>query len=439
MAGRSTKVSGWNELLGASQSAFSAASFGIFETLVCGWVLAPGRRTITAMICAADPVGRRAHDAYHRFVRCGRWSIDELWRVLVVRLVDLFFKEGVIPLDLDDSLYKKTGRSIEGAGIFRDAVHSTKNRVVHAWGLNLVVITLRVSAPWGRCPIALPVAVRLHKKGGPTTVELACQMMDQLAGWLPGRHFSLCADGAYATLVGKKLPRTVVTSRLRRDAALFEPAPPRTGEPGRPRTKGARLENPTQMSERLEDSEFDKVEYDCRGKTVTALVWSTLALWYCADQKRQVAVVIVRDPDGVCPDDFFVTDDLEASDEEIAARYAGRWAIEVCFREVNECVQDCTSSTSGWSKSRCPSRSTWIRSPLRLLVRTCTACSSPRWTLFNTVCRATPSALAAWPSGSQPSGTCSVTLARSASSRRIRHGASGVSCSPAMKPVLSHL
>jgi hypothetical protein len=31
-------------------------------------VTAPGRRTITAMICAADPEGKRAHDAYHRFV-----------------------------------------------------------------------------------------------------------------------------------------------------------------------------------------------------------------------------------------------------------------------------------------------------------------------------------------------------------------------------------
>jgi hypothetical protein len=365
VSSRSAKARGWNELLGAARGVFGAAGFSIFETLVCGWVLAPGRRTITAMICVADPVGRRAHDAYHRFVRCGRWSIDELWRVLVVRLVDSFCAQGVVPLDLDDTLYKKTGRSIEGAGIFRDAVHSTKNRVVHAWGLNLVVCTLRVSAPWGRCPIALPVAVRLHKKGGPTTVELACQMMDQLAGWLPGRCFSLCADGAYATLIGKKLPRTVVTSRLRRDAALFEPAPPPTGRRGRPRTKGARLETPTQMSERLEDSAFAQVDYDCRGKTVTALVWSTIALWYSVDQKRMLAVVIVRDPDGAYPDDFFVTDDLEASDDEIAARYAGRWAIEICFREVKQGLHaEDPQSWRGEGPERAAALSLWIYSAI---------------------------------------------------------------------------
>ena len=56
-------------LLGEARTCFSAPGFAIFETLVRGWVTAPGRRTITAMICAADPEGRRSHDAYHRFVR----------------------------------------------------------------------------------------------------------------------------------------------------------------------------------------------------------------------------------------------------------------------------------------------------------------------------------------------------------------------------------
>lgn len=54
-------------------------------------------------------------------------------------------------------------------------------------------------------------------------------MLTEIAGWLPERCFHLCADGAYATLAGTGLPRTQITSRMRRDAALFEPAPPRTG------------------------------------------------------------------------------------------------------------------------------------------------------------------------------------------------------------------
>jgi len=27
-----------------------------------------------------DPAGRRAHDAYHRFVRDGAWAMSGLWR-----------------------------------------------------------------------------------------------------------------------------------------------------------------------------------------------------------------------------------------------------------------------------------------------------------------------------------------------------------------------
>jgi hypothetical protein len=158
---------GWADLLGTTRQAFSGGGFGVFTTLMPGWVLAPGRRTITAMIGAADPEGRRAHDAYHRFVRCGRWSAEALWRILVVRLVGSLAPEGAVPLDVDDTLYKKTGRKVDGAGVFRDAVRSTRSRVVYALGLNLVVVTLRVAAPWGGCPLGLPVRGAPAPQGRP--------------------------------------------------------------------------------------------------------------------------------------------------------------------------------------------------------------------------------------------------------------------------------
>ncbi len=338
MTRASAKPGGWTELLGIARCAFGVAGFAVFETLLCGWVLAPGRRTITAMICAGDPVGIRPHDTYHRFVRCARWSLETLWRCLVVHMVATLTPEGPVPVLIDDTLFKKTGRKVSGTGIFRDAVRSTRSKVVYSLGLNLVVATLRVDPPWGGCPIALPVGVRLHKKGGPTTVELAIEICRQLSEWLPERTLEICADGAYATLIGRGLANATVISRMRRDAALYEPAPSRTGRPGRPRERGARLETPEEMSKRLSDDTFDDIEYDCRGKTVRALVWSTRVLWYAVDKKRLVTLTIVRDPSGLCPDDFFVTDDAEATDAEIVARYSGRWAIEVTNREVKQCL-----------------------------------------------------------------------------------------------------
>jgi len=208
--------------------------------------------------------------------------------------------------------------------------------VVYARGLNLVVLTLRVSPPWGGCPLGLPVGVRLHRKDGPTTVELGAAMVRELASWLPDRRFALACDGAYASLCGADLPRTTVTSRLRRDAALYEPAPPRTGKRGRPRSKGDRLPTPPKLAAQLTEQDWTTADIDIRGKTVTRLVWHRDLLWYHVCPNRAVRLVIVRDPDGVEPDDFFVTTDLHADPAETAAHYAGRWSIECTFRDTKQ-------------------------------------------------------------------------------------------------------
>ena len=97
-------------------------------------------------------------------------------------------------------------------------------------------------------PIAIPVNVRLHRKQGPTMPVLAAEMMAELATWLPEASFVLCGDCAYATLAGDHLSRTVVVSRMRRDAALYEVPPPRTGKAGRPRKRGARLPTPAKLA-----------------------------------------------------------------------------------------------------------------------------------------------------------------------------------------------
>lgn len=195
--------------------------------------------------------------------------------------VKAFAPTGVLSLDCDDTLFHKSGRQVAGAGTFRDAVRSTGQRVVYALGLNLVVVTLRVTPAWGSMPIAIPVNARLHKKKDPiTTVEHAAQMMRELASWLPDRQLHLCADGAYASLAGADLPRTQLTSRMRRDAALYEAAPPRTGKRGRPRLKGTRLPTPPEVAAQARPRDWHKVTVDVRGRSVQRLVLTRDVLWY---------------------------------------------------------------------------------------------------------------------------------------------------------------
>ena len=84
---------------------------------------------------------------------------------------------------------------------------------------------------------------RRHKK----LTDWGRQLVLQARRWLPGRKLVVVADSGFAALeflaaLGRRGAACV--TRLRLDAALYDPAPPRLpGTNGRPRTKGKRLAN----------------------------------------------------------------------------------------------------------------------------------------------------------------------------------------------------
>lgn len=163
-------------------------------------------------------------------------------------------------------------------------------------------------------------------------------MLRELATWLPDRAFALTCDGAYATLAGEDLPRTQVTSRMRRDAALYLPPPPRKpGQRGRPRKKGRRLPSPERLA-RQATRGWVLTALDVRGKIVDRLLLCHPVLWYHVCPHRLVVLVIVRDPEDHHPDDFFFSTDLNASAAAVASQYAGRWAIEDTFRNTKQAL-----------------------------------------------------------------------------------------------------
>jgi len=333
----SLSVSAWHELLCMFLPAFTAAGRPLFVNLLTGWVLATGRRTISGIVPFADPRGQHSHDAYHYFLREAWWFTDSLWRRWAVFAIAQWAPSGRVPLDLDDTLFHKSGRRVAGAGWWRDAVRSTGTRTVHALGLNLVVLTLRVTPPWGGEPLGLPINLRLHRKDGPDLLKLALEMLEEVAAWLPQRQFSLCADGFYAPLAGRELPRTVFTSRLRRDAALYAlPPARRVGQRGRPRTKGARLPTPRATAAHVQH--WEKVTLLARGRPRERWLYARRVLWYQVCGSQPVLLVIVRDPAGKEPDDFFFTTDLTAAPRTVPETTAGRWSIEDTFRNVKQCL-----------------------------------------------------------------------------------------------------
>lgn len=61
-----------------------------------------------------------------------------------------------------------------------------------------------------------------------------------------------------------------------------------------------------------------------RGTITERLVLVRDLLWYKVNKSDLVRLVVVRDPAGIEPDDFFVATDLTATGAEVATRYAGR-------------------------------------------------------------------------------------------------------------------
>jgi hypothetical protein len=177
--------------------------------------------------------------------------------------------------------------------------------------------------------------MRLHRKDGESLLELAEALVREVAGWLPGREFSLCADGFYASLAGRGLPRTVFTSRMRRDAALYEEPPtPRQGQRGRPRKKGARLPTPEQLAARARN--WQRVQVEERGQLKERLLFTCVVLWYTVCGSRPVRLVISRDPAGHEEDDFFFTTDTSMQPHSVVGTTAGRWCIEDTFRNTKQ-------------------------------------------------------------------------------------------------------
>jgi len=355
-------VSTWTALVQQFFPVFTAPGAQTFLALVTGWVLCTGRRTITGIVPFADPAGRHAHDAFHRFVPDARWDMDALWKLLTVLLVKTFAASGVIELDLDDTLFHRWGRKICGAGWWRDAVRSTRTHTVYAWGLNLVVLTLRVSPPWGGEPLGLPILMRLHRKGGDSLIDLAETMLGQLAGWLPERAFRLHADGFYATLASRGLVHIHLISRMRRDAVLYEPLAATRGQRrrGRPRTRGRRLATPEQMAHHVRS--WKSVTTIERGKVKKRLVYAKPVVWYRVS-KIPVLLVISRDPTGKERDDFFFSTDLSLMPAQGIGGFAGRWSIEDTFKNTKQFLGGQEPQTwKGQGPERAAMLSLWLSS-----------------------------------------------------------------------------
>ena len=126
-------------------------------------------------------------------------------------------------------------------------------------------------------------------------------------------------------------------TRLRLDAALYEPAPPRRpGQRGRPRIKGERLPNLSVVAEEAKTVWKPTTIANWYGSGVrTVEVSSRTAVWYSTGLFAvPVRWVLIRDPEGEFKTRALLCTDLDADPEEILSWFVMRWQLEVTFQEM---------------------------------------------------------------------------------------------------------
>lgn len=351
------------QLLSAFAPVFTQPTFARVVLLVCGALLAPGRRTVAAALRAVglgeSPRFTNFHRVFNRNrVPFGRsaFRLAHLLFGLLLRLVSV--GEPVVLLG-DETLERRRGPQIRYKGWFRAAARSTASHVVTALGVRWFCLCVLVPVPWSSRRWALPflaVPVRSAKtcagvgRGHVGSIPWTIWLLRHVRAWCPARELVFVGDGAYAAVpliaaCQSLTPAVRVVTRLRWDAALYDsPEPQSPSKRGPKPKKGVRQPS---LQDRVADpatvwTPMTLAWYGGRLKTVEYATGT--ALWHTQGRDPvPLRWLLVREPEGtvrsapagaplkpmaLCSSDPHVTLD------QLLAWFVGRWNIEVTFEEL---------------------------------------------------------------------------------------------------------
>ena len=321
------------------------------QILFIGAILATGKRTVTAALRVMGLSDEPHFSNYHQVLNRAVWSPRRLSEMLLALLMKYLDSNEAKPLvfGIDETIERRWGPKIAKRGIYRDAVRSSKSHFVKTSGLRWISLMWLTEIPWAERIWALPFLTvlapseRYHEQVGrqhKKITDWARQMIFQLRRWLPHRALVVVADYSYAALEFLHACQTMVNpvaiiTRLRLDAALYEPAPPLSGKVGRPRKKGKRL--PTLqaiLDSRQTKWQFVRVHwYD--GQMQLMEITSQTAVWYHSGiTPVPIRWVLIRDPQGEYETIALLSTSLELDPLQIVNWFVQRWQVEVTFEEV---------------------------------------------------------------------------------------------------------
>jgi hypothetical protein len=351
-------TSSFQDLLQHFAPVFTAPTFQTFLAIVAGWVLSQRHRFITEVIFSGGNVGNGHWSRFHRFFSHAAWDID-IFSLFLAKLVLTILAPGATLLwAVDDTLCRKRGLTLYGAGMHYDPLISSRSKALVSWGHDWVVLCLILVHPWWAPTkvFALPIAARLYinRQGKKrrsrtsrtsqgrspqaepphrTRPELALELIGLAARWFPGDEILVLGDSTYGgrSVLSHLPPNVQLISRVHPKAALYRPAPPKKkGTPGPARKKGDRLPG---MAAWAADPKrpWARLDFNQFGLHATLEVKTIQGLYYKAGRDRLLTIVLVHDVEGKRPDQMFYCTKLDWTAERVLSTYAYRWAVECTF------------------------------------------------------------------------------------------------------------
>jgi len=340
----------FTSVIGIFSRVFSRPVWPHVKVLLTGAVLAPGKRTVTAMLQIMGLSAASDFQTSHRVLNRAVWSPLTASRLLLRLVVAVCIPWGVVIFGLDDPIERRGGDQIQATGLYRDPVRSSHSHVVNVSGLRWLACMMLTPLSWAHRVWALPFltvlcpSARFYEPRGrrhQTLTERAWQMMRLVVRWLPGREIAFVADSRVAALElldnVKTWPRASVLTRLRLDAALDDSPPPREpGTKGRPRLKGQRrptlaaglTEEKTPWTALIVEPWYGEGPREVEVATDTAV-------WYHAG-KPPVAIrwVLMRDPQQAFDSQALRSTHPAHTPAPMLPWFVRRWAMEVTFEEA---------------------------------------------------------------------------------------------------------
>jgi hypothetical protein len=330
-------------LLAPFSGCFNEPVHTTFSLMVVAWIACLGRRTISRVWQTTGRAADEDHSKAYRLFNQAAWNWDELARITLVDLLCDLIPGSSVWLVVDDTLAHKRGAKVAFGGIFLDAVLSSRKHKIFRFGVNWVTLGVVIQLPFRQerffCVNLLWRAYSKKVKDLPhqTKSQLARQMLDLVATWLPEHTVYVVADSAYmGKHLLKGLPEHVHgIGPIHPKASLTHPLPP--GGNGK-RKIGEPLAKPKEMMENAQFGSWDELSLPLPNGTRKDLMVKVIkgVCWYPVAGQRKMQLVLVRDPAKKWRDELLLSTDLRLSASDVILGYMRRWSVELCYWESKE-------------------------------------------------------------------------------------------------------